>query len=162
MVLETDVAVLKNDVSRMTSFFDKLDLAIEKMGAVSNDIARMLAVHEERLNKHQELDEELFSLVERRRQEMQVDIKELHSRITTVTRELSNDIGETEKRLMSAMTYNMDEIKKCITEETKVVTKEQTDLEKRIAELERWKWLIMGGSVVLGSLSHEVVSSIFK
>ena len=162
MVLETDVAVLKNDVSRMTSFFDKLDLAIEKMGAVSNDIARMLAVHEERLNKHQELDEELFSLVERRRQEMQVDIKELHSRITTVTRELSNDIGETEKRLMSAMTYNMDEIKKCITEETKVVTKEQNDLEKRIAELERWKWLIMGGSVVLVSLSHEVVSSIFK
>lgn len=162
MGLETEVALLKSDVNRMTPLFEKLDLAIEKMGAVSNDIARMLAVHEERLNKHQKLDEELFTLVERRRQEMQVDIKELHSRITTVTRELSNDISETEQRLMSAMTHNMDEIKKCITEETKVVTKEQNDLEKRIAELERWKWLVMGGSVVLGSLSHEVVGSLFK
>lgn len=162
MGLDTEVALLKSDVNRMTPLFEKLDLAIEKMGAVSNDIARMLAVHEERLNKHQELDEELFILVERRRQEMQVDIKELHSRITTVTRELSNDISETEQRLMSAMNHNMDEIKKCITEETKVVTKEQADLEKRIAELERWKWLLMGGSVVLGSLSHEVVGTLFK
>jgi hypothetical protein len=162
MGIETEVALLKSDVTRMTSVFEKLDLAIEKMGAVSNDIARMLAVHEERLNKHQELDEELFSLVENRRQEIQVDIKELHSRITTVTRELSNDISETEQRLMSAMNHNMDEIKKCITEESKTVDKEQFSLEARITELERWKWLVMGGSVVLGALSHEVIGTLFK
>ncbi len=84
------------------------------------------------------------------------------SRITTVTRELSNDISETEQRLMSAMNHNMDEIKKCITEESKTVDKEQFSLEARITELERWKWLVMGGSVVLGALSHEVIGTLFK
>lgn len=162
MNLETEVAVLKSDVNRMTSLFSRLDTAIERMGDVSNNIAKMLAVHEERLSKQDDIDEELFSLVERRRQEIQGDIKDLHSRITTVSRELSDDITETEQRLMTAMTYGTSEIKKCITEETKVITEKQTELEKRVTELERWKWLIMGGSIVIGAFAHEIVSAFLK
>jgi DNA repair exonuclease SbcCD ATPase subunit len=162
MSLETEVAVLKSDVNRMTSLFEKLDTAIERMGDVSNSIARMLAVHEERLNKQDDIDEELFTLVEKRRQEIQGDIKELHSRITTVSRELSDDINETEQRIMTAMTYGMADIKKCITEETKTTTQQRLDLEKRINDLERWKWLVMGGSIVIGAFAHEVVGMIFN
>jgi len=162
MSLETEVAVLKSDVSRMTSLFSRLDAAIEKMGDVSNNIAKMLAVHEERLSKQDDIDEELFSLVEKRRQEIQGDIKELHSRITTVSREMSDDLTETEQRLMTAMTYGHAEIKKCITEEHKAITEQQAELEKRVVELERWKWLIMGGSVVLGAISHEIIGEFLK
>ena len=162
MNLETDVALLKSDVNRMTSLFEKLDSAIEKMVDVSNSIARMLAVHEERLNKQDDIDEELFTLVEKRRQEIQGDIKELHSRITTVSRELSDDITETEQRIMTAMTYGTSEIKKCITEETKVMTKQHAELEKRVTELERWKWLVMGGSIVIGAFLQFLVNAISK
>ena len=162
MGLDTEVAVLKSDVARMTSLFEKLDTAIEKMGDVSNSIARMLAVHEERLNKQDDIDEELFTLVEKRRQEIQGDIKELHSRITTVSRELSDDITETEHRIMTAMTYGTTEIKKCITDENKAITKQQLELEKRVSELERWKWLIMGGSIVVGAFAHELVGMMLQ
>lgn len=162
MSIEAEIAVLKSDVSRMTSLFEKLDTAIERMGDVSNNIARMLAVHEERLNKQDDIDEELFTLVEKRKQELQGDIKELHSRITTVSRELSDDINETEQRLMTAMTYGMSDIKKCITDETKAITTQQTDIDKRVTELERWKWLIMGGSVVVGAFAHELVGMMFN
>lgn len=162
MSLDTEVAILKSDVARITTLFEKLDTAIEKMGDVSNNIAKMLAVHEERLSKQDDIDEELFSLVEKRRQEIQGDIKELHSRITTVSRELSDDITETEHRLMTAMTYGTTDIKKCITEETKTITEQQVELEKRVTELERWKWLIMGGSVVMGAFAHEVIGALIK
>lgn len=162
MSLDTEVAVLKSDVTRMTSLFEKLDTAIERMGDVSNSIARMLAVHEERLNKQDDIDEELFTLVEKRKQELQSDIKDLHSRITTVSRELSDDINETEQRIMTAMTYGTSEIKKCITDETKAVSKQQIELEKRVTELERWKWLIMGGSIALGAFAHEFVGMLFQ
>jgi len=161
MSLEAEVAVLKSDVNRMTSLFEKLDTAIEKMGEVSNSISRMLAVHDERLNKQEDIDEELFSLVEKRRQEIQGDIKELHSRITTVSRDMSDDLTETEQRLMTAMTYGHSEIKKCITEEHKAITEQQAELEKRVVELERWKWLIMGGSIAVGALAHEMVGMLF-
>jgi len=162
MGLDTEVAVLKSDVNRMASLFEKMDAAIEKMGDVSNNIARMLAVHEERLNKQDDIDEELFSLVEKRRQEIQSDIKELHSRITTVSRELADDLTETEQRIMTAMTYGTSEIKKCITDEFKSITEKQMDLDKRVTELERWKWLIMGGSIVLGAFAHELVGLVIK
>lgn len=162
MGLDTEVAVLKSDVNRMASLFEKMDAAIEKMGDVSNNIARMLAVHEERLNKQDDIDEELFSLVEKRRQEIQSDIKELHSRITTVSRELADDLTETEQRIMTAMTYGTSEIKKCITDEFKSIIQKQMDLDKRVTELERWKWLIMGGSIVLGAFAHELVGLVIK
>lgn len=162
MDLETKVAVLESDVNRMTSFFQKLDTAIEKIGEMSNSISRMLAVHEERLNRHDDINEELFTLIENRRQEIQGDIKELHSRITTVSRELSHDINETEQRLMTAMTHGMTDIKKCITEETKITTELNKAVEQRVSELERWKWLVMGGSIVLGTFAHEIVARIIK
>jgi DNA repair exonuclease SbcCD ATPase subunit len=160
MNLETEVAVLKSDVNRMTSLFSRLDAAIERMGDVSNNLTKMLAVHEERLSKQDDIDEELFNLVERRRQEIQGDIKELHSRITTVSRELSDDLNETEQRIMTAMTYGTSEIKKCITQETKTISTQHSELEKRVSELEKWRWIIMGGSIVLGAFSHEIVAAI--
>lgn len=156
--IDTEVALLKSDVNRITSLFDNLLLVNQKMADVSNSIERMLAVHEERLISQTKINEELFDLVEHRKQELQNDIRDLHSRITTVSRELSEDINETEKRLMNAMTNGMADIKKCITKENAVVLKEQVELEKRITELEKWKWMIMGGSVILGAFTHEITS----
>lgn len=157
MNVEAEIAVLKSDVNRMASLFEKLDTAIERMGDVSNNIARMLAVHEERITRQEFLDEEIHTLVEKRKQELQGDIKELHSRITTTTRELSEDINDIEQRIMSAMTYGMADIKKCITEENKILAEQLKVQEKRITELERWKWFIMGGSIAVGAFAHEIV-----
>jgi peptidoglycan hydrolase CwlO-like protein len=154
--IDTEVALLKSDVNRITSLFDNLLLVNQKMAEVSNSIERMLAVHEEKLNSQTKINEDLFDLVEHRKQELQNDIRDLHSRISTVSRELSGDINETEKRLMSAMTTGMADIKKCITQETEIVIKDQSSLEKRISELEKWKWMIMGGSVILGAFAHEI------
>ena len=71
--MDAEIAVLKSDVNRMASLFERTNTAIEKMGEVSNNIARMLAVHEERINKHDVIVEELFSLIEKRKQELNGD-----------------------------------------------------------------------------------------
>lgn len=162
MELETEIALLKSDVSRMTSLFEKLDTAIERMGEVSNSIARMLAVHEEKLTKQEQIDQELFSLVEKRKAELEVDVKELHSRITTVHRELSDDINETENKIMNALSSGLSDIKRCITDEHKVIKVENEQLEERISELEKWRWIILGGSLVVGAFAKEIVTFIFN
>lgn len=162
MELETEIALLKSDVSRMTSLFEKMDTAIEKMGDVSNSIARMLAVHEEKLNNQERIDQELFALVEKRKAELQVDVKELHSRITTVQRELSDEISETETRLVDALKEGMHDIKACITEENRVFANSRADLEKRIIDLEKWRWIIFGGSIVAGAFAREIFVFLFN
>lgn len=160
--LETKIAVLESDVSRMMTLFEKMDFAIEKMGDVSNNIGRMLAVHEQRLVAQDITDKELHILIEKRRQELEIDIKELHSRITTVSRELSGDISETEQRLMVAMSAGMSDIKKCFTGTHNDSSTRAEDLEKRVSDLERWKWLVMGGSVAMGAFANEIISSLIK
>lgn len=157
MSLETEILLLKQDISRISMFSDKLDAAIIKMGDVSNDIAKMLAVHQERLDTQETTDEELFTLMEKLKNEMKGDIKELHSRITTVSRDLSDDINETEQRLMQALTYGMNDLKKCIVEDIKQKEQSNKNLEARVSELEKWKWIILGGSMVLGSVAHEIL-----
>ena len=57
---------------------------------------------------------------------------------------------------------NDAEIKKCITEEMKTMTQQQAELEKRVTELERWKWLVMGGSIVIGAILQFLVNAISK
>ena len=160
--METEFRLLKQDVERITIFSEKLDAAIEKMGDVSNNIARMLAVHEERLNKQDHIDEELFGLLEKRRGEMQNDIKDLHSRISTVSRELSSDISDVEQRIMSAMTYGMTDLKKCITQDYKVLLDERKDLEKRISDLERWRWIVLGGSITFAAFANQIIEFLMK
>jgi sugar-specific transcriptional regulator TrmB len=162
MELETEIAILKNDVNRMTSLFEKLDTAIEKMGEVSNSIARMLAVHEEKLSHQEQTDQELYSLVEKRKQELQLDVKELHSRITTVQRELSDDINETENKIMNALTAGLSDIKSCITAEHKVIADRSDDMERRLNDLEKWRWLIIGGSLVAGIFAQRIIGFIIK
>lgn len=154
--LETKVAILQNDLGRVTLFLEKTDSTIEKLTEVSNSLARMLAVHEEKLGIH----EHQFTQVEKRKAETQVDIKELHSRITTTTRELSEEISQTESRISQALKQGLDEIKKIITEEHEAIDNRSKELEKRVADLEKWRWLIVGGSIVIGFLSSYILGPI--
>lgn len=154
----TDIAILKNEVSGLTRSYGKLEAVIEKMGEVSNNIARMLAVHEQRLTTHENTDKELFALVEKRKEELQVDVKELHSRITTVQRELSSEITHTEEKIKTALEQGLAEIKKCITGEHALIADERKKMNDRLTALENWKWFIAGVGAVIGFFAERLLT----
>ena len=49
--INTEVALLKKEVSDIKVIFSRLDVAIEKITDVSSCVNRMLAVHEEKIAK---------------------------------------------------------------------------------------------------------------
>lgn len=146
--VEIDVALLKREVVQISDLFSKLDSAIDKLGEAASHISRMLAVHDEKLVIHERVDREIFELVEKRRLEMQEDIKELHSRITTNQRELAGDIAETEKRIIDAL----KELKTDIESNRKITINDSNKLEDRISALETWRWILVGAGTVVGFL----------
>ena len=91
--LQKDVATVQSEIKSLNTVSGKLDTAIEKLTDVSSSIKSMLAVHEEKLNRGEVVDDELFSQIESRRKELSNDIKELHSRLNTNTRELRECIN---------------------------------------------------------------------
>jgi len=69
------------------------------------------------------------------------DIKELHSRITTTTREITDHIDT-----------KIDALAKSDKEQHEVMTKTMTSIKERVDILERWRFIIVGGAIVLGYL----------
>ena len=141
--LATDLQVLKNEVEQVASVNTKLDSAIDKLTDISGSIKSMLAVHEEKLSKQEEIDKAIFNLIENRRVEFDTNYKELHARINKIHKELTDEIEMSEKRLMC-------EIKTL-----------NSNLDGRIGVFEKYRWIIIGAAIVLG-LSMPQLMSIFK
>ena len=123
--INTEVALLKKEVSDIKVIFSRLDVAIEKITDVSSCVNRMLAVHEEKIANQEEAQS-------RANIEFTNDIKELHSRVTSNYKELTDMITQHHKE----QALQMQQIK--------------NDLNSRVGILERWRWLIIGGSIVIG------------
>ena len=141
--LATDLQVLKNEVEQVASVNTKLDSAIDKLTDISGSIKSMLAVHEEKLSKQEEIDKAIFNLIENRRQEFDNNYKELHSRINKIHKDLTDEIDMSQKRLMC-------EIKSLAS-----------NLDGRIGVFEKYRWIIIGAAIVLG-LSMPQLMSVFK
>ena len=137
--LETKVKLLEKEMHDRKGVFQRLDIAIEKLTDVSNCINRMLAVHEEKISRQEESIVEAEGLIETRRIELTIKIDDLHSRITTNTKEI-----------MTAATVQHKE-------HTDDIQKLRNDLTIRVGILEKWRWLIIGGSIVTGFLLHKFV-----
>ena len=72
------------------------------------------------------------------------DIKELHSRITTGNREIMDKFDE-----------KIDGLAKADKEQHTALKSSMDDVRQRVDVLERWKWMIVGGAIVLGyALGH--------
>ena len=121
----TDIKVqlesLRKDIENVNSINNRLDTAIDKLTDVSTSIKSMLAVHEEKIQRQEQIDEIIFD-----------KLKDRQNQIDEIHRELKANIELSEKRLLC---------------EIKAI---KNSLGERVSLLEKWKWLILGGSIVVG------------
>ena len=137
--LETEVKLLKKELQDQAKIHDRLDIAIEKLTDVSNSIHRMLAVHEEKLARQEEAIFEAEQQIEVRRTEVLKQIDELHSRITTNTKEI----------MTAAATQH--------AQQNKEIQRIRDELVSRVGVLEKWRHVLIGGSIVVGFLLHKII-----
>ena len=96
MSTDTRIAVLENEMEKMDGFFSRLDVSIEKITELNVSIREVLASHETRLNTQEEELESQFTMFDQR-------YEQLHSRISTVQRELSGEVQSETTKVMSAL-----------------------------------------------------------
>ena len=93
MAEEVRVAVLEERLENFEMFVSKLDAAIEKIAEVNNNVSRMLAVHEERISKQEEIDSVLFDKIDKLRDKMDSDHDNVTKRLSILERKLWIAIG---------------------------------------------------------------------
>jgi len=123
--IELDVEILKKEVSDMKAIHSRLDTAITKITDVSNCINRMLEVHEEKISQQEDVQN-------KQQTDIDSNVKELHSRITS-----------NQKELLERMTKQHHEAEIDIR-------RLRDDVVNRIGVLEKWKYLVIGGAIVVG------------
>ena len=148
--LETAIEFLQRDVADMQNIHIRLDKAITKIIDVSNSIHIMLAVHEEKIERQDEILSDNSAQIENKRKELATDIKELHSRISTINRDLYERITNTEQHIINENQKIQQQLKQHI-ESLKV------NLNDRVSLLEKWRWLIIGGSIVIGFAIQKMI-----
>ena len=87
------VAVLEERLENFETLVSRLDSAIEKIAEVNNNVSRMLAVHEERITKQEEIDAVLFDKIDKLRDKMDSDHDIVTKRLSLLERKLWIGIG---------------------------------------------------------------------
>tara|TARA_B100000524_G_scaffold93177_1_gene43897 strand:+ start:1755 stop:2156 length:402 start_codon:yes stop_codon:yes gene_type:complete len=90
---EVKVAVLETRLENFETLVSRLDSAIEKIAEVNNNVSRMLAVHEQRISKQEEIDEILFDKIDKLRDKMDSDHDSVSQRLSLLERKLWIGIG---------------------------------------------------------------------
>lgn len=132
--LIADVAVLRKEVEHNYKTIEKLEGAIEKIGNVAGDVAKILAVHDERIQKMEDGQDIILTLTEKRRKEMQDGLDKVNEKLDDL--KLAQD--DTKKELLAAIASN----------------KQETD--ERLDVLERWRWILTGAGLIIGFILGKV------
>ena len=119
--IKVDIESLRKDIENMNTINGRIDTAIDKLTDVSTSIKQMLAVHEEKISRQEQIDEIIFD-----------KLKERAGEIDNVHRELTKEIQQVEKKLLLE------------------IRQMKLDIGGRVGILEKYKWLIMGGAIVIG------------
>ena len=119
--IRVQLATLKQEIENVNSIHGRIDTAIDKLTDVSTSIKSMLAVHEEKIQRQEQVDEVIFNKLKERQQD-----------IDKVFRDLQREMDQVEKRLLI-------EIKSL-----------RNDIGDRVGVLEKYRWIILGGFIALG------------
>jgi len=133
----TDIKVqiegLRKDIESVNHLNTRLDTAIEKLTDVSTSIKSMLAVHEEKINRQEQIDEIIFDKLKERANE--IDMLQQH---------FKQEMASVERRLLN-------EIKSI-----------KLDIGARVGILEKYRWIIMGGAIVIGFILSKNFATILQ
>ena len=142
--LKTEIALLKKDAQTGELIHQRLEVAVDKLTEITISLKGMIAQQQTKLERAEQTDDDIFITLESRRKEWDNDLKELHSRITTNSRELREFQIQSENKML-------DEIRAV-----------RTQLSERVGVLEKWRWVIIGGSIIIGLMMSNPDSMLFN
>jgi chromosome segregation ATPase len=129
------------DVKSLERIVTKLDDSIEKLTEVSGNISKLLAVHEERMNN-----------IEKSTDRNEDDIRDIHDKIHDFARELVKKIDQVELNIETKLAANQLNSNEGHDKIQRVFDLKMEEINKRLTALEAWRWLVIGGAVVVGWL----------
>lgn len=104
--IREDIVDLQKDMAKIGTLVDRLDMAIDKLTEFSDNVSKLIAIHETRITYHESQADSLLQEIKNLRKES---------------------------------------------------TDQHTALAKRIDAMEKWMWMVVGGSIVVGFVINVLI-----
>ena len=91
--IDSKLAVTHQKIEDIKPLVHKMEKAIEKLSELNTSVSRMLAVHEERITKQEEIDTVLFTKIDQLRDKMDLDHNSVLSKIQSLDKKIWIAIG---------------------------------------------------------------------
>lgn len=85
---------------------------------------------------------------------LQVQVKNIEDKLSEVKEDL--------KAIHDCLDNNAEETRQMLKSMREQDVKEHNELASKISVLEKWRWMMMGAGVIVGSLGFNTVSSLLK
>lgn len=90
---QVKIAVIEQKLEDLKPIVLRIDSAIQKLSEVNITVSRMLAVHEERISKQEEIDTVLFAKIDKLRDKMDGDHDLIRARLALLERRIWGVVG---------------------------------------------------------------------
>ena len=91
---QVKIAVIEQKLEDLKPIVLRIDSAIQKLSEVNITVSRMLAVHEERISKQEEIDTVLFAKIDKLRDKMDGDHELVLQRIRELEKRVWMAVGD--------------------------------------------------------------------
>ena len=145
--IRKDISSLQQDMAKVNVISSRIDTTLEKLTEVSSSVAKLLAVHENRIDQQEKVSAHLSDLIEKRKDEYDKMIGNIYSRI-----------NETEKELYREIESTTDKVVKELKQMREEQNNQHVEMNKRINKIEKWIWIVSGGSIAIGFIISEGIS----
>lgn len=112
--------------------FDKIEEAISRLSSVASDVSRMLAVHEQKLQQQEKMSDIISNQLEKRKDEVDRKFDLVYETIKSGDESIKDEI----KKIAEARDKQFDGVS------------------SRLSKIEKWQWMVLGGSAAIGYLIH--------
>jgi len=126
---------MANDFEQLERIVEKLDVSIDKLTEVSNNVSKLLAVHDTRIN-----------IIEKDTVRNEDDIRDIHVKMDNIAKEITKKLDQS----MANSVEGHARIQAAIEERLQ-------GIDARVKVLEIWRWVVIGGALVIGWFINKFV-----
>jgi len=119
---------MANDFEQLERIVEKLDVSIDKLTEVSNNVSKLLAVHDTRIN-----------IIEKDTVRNEDDIRDIHIKMDNIAKEINKKLDQS----MANSAEGHARIQTAIEEKLQ-------NIDARVGALEAWRWLVIGVAMAVG------------
>jgi hypothetical protein len=91
----------------------------------------------------------------------ETDIAVLQVQVKNIEQDVG-DIKASLKEVHDCINHNADETRKMLKSMRDEDTAAHKELANKISALEKWRWMLMGAGIVLGSLGFDMIAKLLK